>query len=179
MEDSSSKRYAHNVMTMRWRAQMKLEPRCGVQHDDKNLTTGLRAHGIVMVITTGLSVLSRSVLSPTLNVSLHDKNVFCNNLAHFQCFFNNESPRSFMCRFNVGILAVFRYTCLDYTRFNNWSHRSFRRNSFFVKRINVDLLRTGRFSSILHGSRVVFSNGSPDSLTTWTWNCLVRLETST
>ena len=58
---------------------------------------------------------------------------------------NNESPRSFMCLFNVEILTVFRWTCLDYTRFNNGSPRSFRRNRFFVKRINIDLLRTGRF----------------------------------
>ena len=49
---------------------------------------------------------------------------------------NNESPRSFMCLFNVGILTVFRWTCLDYIRFNNGSPRSLWRNSFFVKRIN-------------------------------------------
>ena len=49
--------------------------------------------------------------------------------------FNNESPRYFMCRSNVGILAVFRWTCLDYTRFNNGSSRSFRRSSFFVGRL--------------------------------------------
>ena len=47
-----------------------------------------------------------------------------------------------------------------------------------MKRINIDLLRTGRFSSILHGSRVIFNNGSPRSIKTWVWNWLVRLETS-
>ena len=31
MEDLRPKRYAHHVMTMRWRAQVKLEPRCDVQ----------------------------------------------------------------------------------------------------------------------------------------------------
>ena len=50
---------------------------------------------------------------------------------HIFCvYFNNEYPRSLMCLFNVGILTVFRWTCLDYTRFNNGSLRSFRRNSF-------------------------------------------------
>ena len=37
---------------------------------------------------------------------------------------NNESPPPFMCRSNVGILTVFRWTCLDYTSLNNGSLRS-------------------------------------------------------
>ena len=125
----------------------------------------------IVMVNNGLSVLSRSVLSPTLTCLTTIWHIFC------VCF-NNESPRSFMCRFNVGILVVFKWTCVDYTRFNNGSPRSFRRNSFFVKRMNIDLLRTGRFSSTLHGSRVIFNNGSPRSLTTLIWNWLVRLETS-
>ena len=49
MESSKSKRNAQCMHG--WherRAQLKLEPRCGVQinHDDQNLTTGLCAHGI-------------------------------------------------------------------------------------------------------------------------------------
>ena len=66
--------------------------------------------------------------------------------------------------------------------------RSMRRNSFFVKRSYIDLLGTGRFSSILHSSRVSSNNGLPRSIgsnnglprsiTTWIWNWLVRLETS-
>ena len=75
------------------------------------------------------------------NVSLSWKKkifVFENYLAHFVCVcFNNGSPRSF------------------------W------RNTFFVKRIDIDLLRTRRFSSILHSSRVIPHNGSLRSLTIW------------
>ena len=98
---------------------------------------------------------------------------------HIFCVcFNNESPRSLMCQFNVETLTVFRWTCLDYTRFNNGSPRSLWRNTFFVKRIYIDLLGTGRFSSILHGSRVKSNNGLPRSITTWVWNWLARLETS-
>ena len=41
---------------------------------------------------------------------------------HIFCVcFSNESPRSLMCLFNVGILTVFRWTCLDYTRLMNGS----------------------------------------------------------
>ena len=49
------------------------------------------------------------------------------------------------------VLSVLRWTCLDYT---------------------LSLLRTGRFSFILHGFR------SPRSLTNWIQSWLVRLETS-
>ena len=120
-------------------------------------------------LTTGLSVLSRSVLSPTLTVSLSRQERVWELSGTFSVFVpTNESPRSFMCLFNVGILTVFRWTCLDHTRFNNGSHRSLWRNSFFVKRIKIDLLRTERFSSFLESSRVIHDNGSPRSFTTWT-----------
>ena len=56
--------------------------------------------------------------------------------------------------------------------------RSTWRDNLFVKRIYIDLLGTGRFSSILHGSRVSSDKGLPRSVTTWVWNWLVRLETS-
>ena len=88
--------------------------------------------------TTGLLVLSRSVLSPTLNVSLSWQERVWELSGTFSVFFNYGSLHSL------------------------W------RNSFFVKRINIDLLRTGRFSFILHCSRVILNNGSHRSLTTWT-----------
>ena len=66
--------------------------------------------------------------------------------------------------------------------------RSIGFDSFFVKRTCIDLLGTGRFSSILHGSRVSSNNGLPRSIgsnnglhrtiMTWVWNWLVGLETS-
>ena len=43
-------------------------------------------------------------------------------------------------------------------------------SEFFVKRIHTDLLRTGRFSFILHVIR------SPRSVTNWIWSWLGRLE---
>ena len=65
---------------------------------------------------------------------------------HIFCFcFSDESPRSLMCLFNVGLLTS-RCTCLDYTRQNEGSPHSLWRTRFFVKRIHIDLLRTGRFS---------------------------------
>ena len=54
----------------------------------------------------------------------------------------------------------------------------FWRNRFFVKRFNIDLLRTGRSASILHSSRVIPDNGSHRSLKNWIWTWLDRLETS-
>ena len=85
---------------------------------------------------------------------------------------DNKSPCSLMCLFNVEILSVFRWTCLDYTRLmngfsRNGSPRSLLRTRFFAKRINIDLLRTGRFSFILHTDHVMRDIGSPRSLTYW------------
>ena len=63
--------------------------------------------------------------------------VFC-----FSCMrSSNRSLRSVMSLLNIETLTVFR---------NNWSSRSVWRTEFFVKRINIDLLRMGRVSSILH-----------------------------
>ena len=113
----------------------------------------------------------------------HDKNVFGNHLAHFLCLFQQ---RVIMCQFNVETLTVVRWKCVGFTRFHNGLPRSIGRNSFFVKRIYIDLLGTGRFSSILHGSRVSSNNGLPRSIgsnnglprsiTTWVWNWLARWE---
>ena len=85
----------------------------------------------------------------------------------FSVFYTNESPRSLMCLVNVGILSVFRWTCMNYTRFNTGSLRSFWRIRFFVKRINIDFLRTGLFLFILHTDHVIPVNGSPCSFTSW------------
>ena len=98
---------------------------------------------------------------------------------HIFCVcFDNGLPRSVMCQFNVETLTVIRWTCLGLTRFDNGLPRSTWRDNLFVKRIYIDLLGTGRFSSILHGSRVSSDKGLPRSVTTWVWNWLVRLETS-
>ena len=77
---------------------------------------------------------------------------------------NNGLHRSIMCHFNVETLAVIRWTCLVCSCFNNGLLRSMKFNSFFVKRTCIDLLRTGRFSSILSGSRVNSNNGLPRSI---------------
>ena len=76
---------------------------------------------------------------------------------------SNKMPRSFMSLFNIETLSVFRRTCLDYNCLNKLP-RSLGRTEFFAKRINIDLLRTGRVSSILH---VITS---PRSFTNWIWN---------
>ena len=82
---------------------------------------------------------------------------------------SNKSPRSVMSLLNIETLTVFRWTCLIYLCFNK-SSRSVWRTEFFVKRINIDLLRTGRVSSILHVIR------SPRSVTNWIWSWLGWLE---
>ena len=91
---------------------------------------------------------------------------------------NNGLPRSIMCHFNVETLAAVRRTCLGSTCFNNGWLTSIGYDSFFLKRTCYNLLGTGRFSSILHGSRVSSTNGLPRSIMTWVWNWLIRLETS-
>ena len=72
---------------------------------------------------------------------------------------SNKSPCSVMSLLNIETLAVFRWTCLTYLCFNK-SPRSVWWTDF-VKRINIDLLGTGRFSFILHFIR------SPWSITNW------------
>ena len=128
--------------------------------------------------TTGCTDLSRSVSSPTLNIMLSWQETCLATIWHIFCVcFNNGLPRSIMCQFNVETLTVVRWTCDGFARLHN-GPQSIRRNRFFVKRIYIDLLGNGRFSSILHGSRVIFNNGLPRSITTWVWNWLARLETS-
>ena len=86
---------------------------------------------------------------------------------HIFCvYFNNESPPSFMFFSNVGIFTVLKWTCLDCTRFNNGSRLFFWKIVFEWKR-ESSISWTGRFSSILHNSRVILENGSPSSLPNW------------
>ena len=94
----------------------------------------------------------------------HEKNVFGNHLAHYLCVFQQRVARSIMCLSNVGILTVFRWTCLGSSCFNNGLLRSIVFHSFFVKRMCIDLLRTGRVSSILRSSRVSSNNRMPRSI---------------
>ena len=71
---------------------------------------------------------------------------------------NNGSHRSFTKCFisNVECFAFMTRTCLR----TIW-------HIFCVCFNNIDLLRTGRFSSILHSSRATLNNGSSRSLTAW------------
>ena len=124
---------------------------------------------IVMVNNGSLRSFTKCFVSNVECFAFTTRTCLTTMLHIFWVCFNNESLRSVMCRFNVGILTVFRWTCLDYTRFNNNYFRSFRINSFSVKIINIDILTMGRLSSILHGSRVIFDNGSLRSLKTWIW----------
>ena len=90
---------------------------------------------------------------------------------------DNKSHCSLMCLFNVEIRPVFRWTCVDYTRLMNGFSRNgsrdksprslWRTTFFFAKRITIDLLRTERFSFILHTDHVLRDIGSPRSLTIW------------
>ena len=82
---------------------------------------------------------------------------------------SNKSPCSIMSLLNIETLAVFRWTCLIYLCFNR-SPCSIWRTEFLIKRINIDLLRTGRVSSIFHVIR------SPWSITNWIWSWLGWLE---
>ena len=107
----------------------------------------------------------------------HGQNVFENYLTHRSRHeWWHKSPHSVLCLFNVEIMSVFRWTCLEYTRLMNGltgngsrkrSLRSLWRTRFFAKRMNINLLRTGRFSFILHTNHVMRDNGSPRSRTNW------------
>ena len=108
---------------------------------------------------TDLSVLLRSISSPTLNVSLS----WAERVWELSDTLITSSSRSLMCLFNVEILSVFRWTCLDYTCLmngisrngsRNRSSRSLWRTRIFAQRINIDLLRTRRFFiHLAHQSR--------------------------
>ena len=129
--------------------------------------------------TTGLTVLSRSVSSPTLNVSLSWQERVWQSFGTFSVFVSTTSLLVLSCAISTwrSLLSSVGRAWIPLVSTTGLSI-FFRRNSVFVLRIHIDLLRTGRFSSILHGSRVVINNGSPRSLTTWIWNWLVRLENS-
>ena len=114
---------------------------------------------------TGLSVLSRSVLSPTLNVSLPWTERVWELSGTFSVFVSITSLLVLSCAFQRWDPYCLLMNVLGLHSFHNGSLRSFWRNRLFVKRINIDLLRTGRFSSILHSSRVITDNGSLRSLT--------------
>ena len=117
---------------------------------------------------TGLSVLSRSVSSPTLNVSLSWAERVWETVWHIKSRHACHQAAPFahvpVQRWNPSCLQMKMFGCLDYSRLVNGfsrngsrkrSPRSLWRTRFFAKRINIDLLRTGRFSSILHTNYVM------------------------
>ena len=116
----------------------------------------------------------------------HDKNVFGNRLAHYLCEFQQRVAPFYHVPFQRGDSCCLRWTRLGCSCFNNGLPRSIVFDSFFMTRTCIDLLGTGRFSSILHGSRVSSDNGLPQSIgsnnglprsiMTWVWNWLVRLD---
>ena len=99
---------------------------------------------------------------------------------HIFCVcFNNGLPRSILCQFNVETLPVVRWTCVFYS-FPQRVSPIYPKKQLHLREENLHRSpENGTFSSILHGSRVSSNNGSPRSLTTWIWNWLVQLETST
>ena len=155
-----------------------------------------------MSIWVVLDFLNQSILERVSSQHASQRNVvtleFGSQYSPRSALFAHDSVRHGLQRVapfdNVKAYAFMTKTCLATiwhifcVCFNNGLPRSIRRNSFFVKRTCIDLLGTGRFSSILHGSRVSSNNGLPrsigsnnglhHSITTWVWNWLVRLETS-
>ena len=84
----------------------------------------------------------------------HDKNVFCNCLAHFLCLFQQRVSSFFHVPFQRWDPYCLQMNVFGLHSFQQRSRSSIWRTEFFVKRINIDLLRTGRFSSILHSACV-------------------------
>ena len=76
----------------------------------------------------------------------HDKNVFDNYLAHFCVCFNNESSSFFHVSVSTlgSLLSSDERVWITLVSTTGLSVLS-EENSFFVKTINIDLLKTGRF----------------------------------
>ena len=109
---------------------------------------------VVMINNGSLRSLTKCFISNVEHFAFMNR-TYWRTIWHISCVcFSNGSPRSLMCLLNVGIFTVFRWTCLDYTRFNNGSAPYLSEETgLFVKRIYIDFLRTIHFSSILHGTR--------------------------
>ena len=118
---------------------------------------------------TDLFVLLRSISSSTLKISLSWAERVRELLTSWVSTGHTVRSRVFSTLksfLSSDERVGFTYICL------NKSPRSLWRTRFFAKRIKIDLLRTGRCSSILRAIR------SPRSLTNWIYSWLVRLETS-
>ena len=137
---------------------------------------------------TDLSVLLRSISSPTLNVSLSwAKRVWqLSDTLITSYVITSRTVRSCVCSTLKSFLSSDErvwITLVSWTGFpgmgpRNESLRSLWRTRFFAKRMTIDLSRTGRFSFILHTNHVMRDIKSPRSLTNWIWSWLVRLEAS-
>ena len=115
----------------------------------------------VVVLEFGSPCMPRSPL--LMHDSRHDQPWIFPFFTKFFIF--NVESIAFMKR--TYSRAVFR---ISRVKSSNRSHRSFWRTDFFAKRINIDLLKTGRVSYILHVIR------SHRSFTNWIWNWLGWLE---
>ena len=98
-----------------------------------------------------------------------------NVIYNAECFaFMNRT-----CLRTIKHTSLYLFQC----RISSFTHVPFQRwephcLQMYVLGSHFDLLRTGRFSSILHGSRVILDDGSTRYLIDWIKNWLVRLETS-
>ena len=152
---------------------------------------GIRKPGIRKYMSASLTIIDSWLLSwSATELSILSKR-FISNVERFafmsrtclrtvwdidHVMHDKKLNRLLLCLFNVEILCL-QMNSLGLYLFQKRSLRSFWRNSSSWKEI-IDLLRKERFPSILHSSRVILNNGSLRSVTTWTQNWLLRLETS-
>ena len=129
--------------------------------------------------TTGLTVFSRSVCI---------SNVECFAFMTRTCW--TTIWHIFLCLFQQRVSSFFH---VPFQRWYPYCHQNERVWITLVSTTGLPVLSEETVSSwkeltsiswerdvcfsILHGSRVIFNNGSHRSLTTWIWNWLVRLET--
>ena len=125
---------------------------------------------------TDVTVLSRSVSSPTFNVLLSwaERVWQLSDTFITSCVIMGRPVRSCACSTlkpwlssdeHVWGLPVQTTVCPVLSFFGPFSWK---------ERV---VLRTGSFFSILYSSHVICNDLSPRSLTTWIWNWLVRLKT--
>ena len=80
---------------------------------------------IVMVDNGSPHSFTKRFISHVEWFRFRDKNMFDNHLAHFLCLFQQRVSSFFHVSFQRGDLFCLHRTCLDFSHFNNGSHRSF------------------------------------------------------